>query len=119
MPSKNQHLQKAQHDENFVASLDIHTTPFLDWAVTGLFYAAVHYVEGYLATIGKHSPDHRVRDSAIQRDKKIRGIYDDFNELKNCSINARYYVVPFTPQGLTQNLIPRLNAIKAHILQVI
>lgn len=119
MPSKKDHLGKAQHDEQFVSSLNLSTTPFVDWAVTGLFYAALHYVEAYMATQNRHSPDHRARDSAIHRDSGISSIYDDYNELKNFSINARYYMIKFTEADVTQTLQPRLDAIKAHILPLL
>lgn len=115
MPSKNDHKAKAEHDKEFVDSLDLSTTPYLDWAITGLFYAALHYVEAYFATMKRHSPDHRTRDSAIQRDSRIKTIYDDYNELKNYSINARYYMVRFAEPEVRKNLVPRLDNIRGRI----
>ena len=119
MPQKHEHLTKAKHDEEFVSSLDLSTTPYLDWAITALFYAALHYVEAYFATMKRHSPDHRTRDSAVQRDSRIRGIYDDFNELKNHSINARYYMIRFSESDIRENLLIRLTNIKARILPLL
>ena len=115
MPLKHDHLSKAKHDEEFVASLDLATTPYLDWAITALFYAALHYVEAYFATMKRHSPDHRTRDSAVQRDSRIRGIYSDYSELKNYSINARYYMTPFSESDVRKNLLVRLANIRARI----
>ena len=114
MPTKAEHVRKAEHDETFVSSLDLNSTPYLDWAITALFYSGLHYVEAYFATRGIHSADHRTRDSAIYRDINIRQLYNDYNELKNHSINARYYAVPFTPADVG-NLQPRLVAIKRHV----
>ena len=67
MPSEQEHMDKARHNEAFVQSLGIPTTTFLDWAVTGIFYAALHYVEAFLATQRVHSPSHRSRDAVFGR----------------------------------------------------
>ncbi len=92
-------------------SLDVDTTKFLDWAVTSIFYAGMHYIEAYFATRGVHSSDHRTRDSSVLRDPDLRPLYRDFNELKNHSINARYYMVPFVPSDV-QKLKECLASIK-------
>ena len=112
MPRKEDHLAKARHDEAFASSLPLNTTPYLDWVITALFYAALHYVEAYFATQKIHSADHRARDSAIRRDTKLRAIYVDYSELKNFSINARYYMTSFAPADITKSLRPHLEAIK-------
>lgn len=119
MPKKDDHLTKAEHDEQFVSSFDLQTSPFVDWAITGLFYAALHYVEAFFATKGRHSADHRARDSSIRRDLDLKAIYDDYNELKNFSINARYYMMRFTTADLTGILQPRFQKLKAHIMSLI
>ncbi len=119
MPRKAEHLGKAHHDEQFVSSLDLSTSPFIDWAVTALFYAALHYVEAYFATMNRHSADHRARDSAIRRDANLRKIYNDYSELKNHSINARYYMTPFVEADVTRHLRPRFNALKSYITSLL
>lgn len=119
MPPRDDHRAKAEHDEQFVHSLDLSTTPYLDWAITALFYAALHYVEAYFATMKRHSPDHRTRDSAIQRDSRIRSLYADYNELKNYSINARYYMVPFGESDARNHLLPCLENIRSRVLPLL
>lgn len=74
MPLKSEHLTKAQANEKFADSLDASVYPNADWALTALFYSAVHYVEAYFATKSIHSVDLRARDSAIRRDVKLEGI---------------------------------------------
>ncbi len=118
MPSKDQHVAKANHDEAFVASLDLATTPFCDWAVTALFYAALHYIEAYFATKGAHSLDHRARDSDIQREPAISGLYNDYNELKNMSINARYMTTSFKSTDVMR-LQGKLRVVKNYILNLL
>lgn len=45
MPGPDQHRQQAEHNKAFIRDLDLDTTPYLDWAVTVAFYAALHLVE--------------------------------------------------------------------------
>lgn len=116
MPKKEQHLAIARHNEAFVASFDVATTSYRDWIVTGLFYAALHYVEAYFATQNYHSSDHRTRDTAIARFSETKKIYSDYSELKNHSINARYFGARFAEVDVTTNLLPCLNNIKGHLL---
>lgn len=87
MATKDEHLAKAKHNEAFVAALP---HPFWDWAVTGTFYAALHYVMAFLATKADHPPTHQVRNSHIHRDAKLKPIYVDYRELQNESEDARY-----------------------------
>lgn len=62
MPSENQHLIQARHNEDCVQYL-INASRFNDWAVTGIFYAAVHYVEAAFDAClnGFHTFSHAVR----------------------------------------------------------
>jgi hypothetical protein len=112
MPRQKDHLEKARHNESFVASFDISSTPFLDWAITGMFYSALHYLEAYFAKQGYHSPDHRTRDSTIQRDGNIRHLFVAYSELKNFSINARYSLKQFKASDVTATLQPHLELVK-------
>jgi hypothetical protein len=63
----------------------------LDWAVTLLFYTALHLADAYLCEQDPfYRPgDHGVRDSAIGT--KLRGIYEEYGVLYTCSRWARYY----------------------------
>jgi hypothetical protein len=50
MKTEAEHLQQAQDNERFAdALLQIGTTDSLQWAVTALYYAAVHWGRAYLA----------------------------------------------------------------------
>ena len=49
MPARDNHLHQAQHNEAFVASFNLDSTAYLDWAVTGIFYAALHFYNQYRA----------------------------------------------------------------------
>lgn len=121
MPSKAEHISKAEHNENFATTLnsDGSYPDYRDWVVTAYFYSAVHYVEAYLATLGKHSPDHRIRDADIGSDASLQPIYNDYRALKDDSTNARYSMWNPTPLDVTNGIKPGHEAIKAHLLSII
>lgn len=52
MGNKPGHINKAQHNNNFLNTFIMERTKYLDWAVVGIFYTALHYVDAYLATKG-------------------------------------------------------------------
>jgi hypothetical protein len=116
LPSKAEHLEKAKHNEFFVSTLG---NPFWDWAVTGTFYAALHYIEAYLATKADHPPTHAIRDSHIYRDSFLRVLYVDYRELQGESEDARYMEkLPVTVFGQADvtRLVANLEKIRNHIL---
>jgi hypothetical protein len=116
--TSDQHKQRAEHNEFLRDELD---NPFWDWAVSATFYAAVHYVEAYLAKCNPpvHSRNHDYRDSHILRDAKIRIIYDDYKLLKTESHDARY--LPHIPFGQAdvQRVQAYLTTVKDVILPLI
>lgn len=116
MPTKDEHKAKAGHNENFVASIE---DPYWDWAITGLFYAAVHYVMAFLAKKSVHPVLHQVRNSHVHRDPILNPIYVDYRELQDNSEDARYMervpVTAFTKKDVDR-LSKRLSRIKATII---
>ena len=118
MPTSAQHRTKAENNEFFADELD---NPFWDWAVTGKFYAAVQYVEAYLAKKAPavHSPSHEFRDNQIQRDAALRPIYPDYRELKNESRDARYDASLTFAQADVARLEQNLDNIKKVILPLL
>jgi hypothetical protein len=91
VPTKAQHLQIAQQNEQFFGNLDLASPPGRGWAATAAFYSALHYVEAFFGTQSKHSADHRTRDNNMVQHTETMAIYDEFCELKNISTRARYY----------------------------
>jgi hypothetical protein len=89
LPAFEQHRGKAIHNEDFVKELD---NPYWDWAITASFYAALHYVEGFFARKAPpvHSRNHEIRDDNVQRDPVLKRIYDEYRQLKDDSVAARY-----------------------------
>ena len=52
MPNRSAHLAQAEHNETLYSHLDQSAPTYADWQVTSLFYAALHYVDAYLASSG-------------------------------------------------------------------
>jgi hypothetical protein len=119
MPSKLEHLRKAEHNENFYQSFDFNSTPYLDWVVNGIFYSAVQYIESYLAIQGKQPKTHAERNVDIRDDKKL-GLYifKKYSSLKDDSEGARYYMQKFTP-GEIHLIISQLYDIKDYLKKYI
>jgi hypothetical protein len=113
MPREDEHLQKATHNERFADSLDLSQRSHLEWAITALFYAAVHYIEAYFAKFGFHCPDHTERAREISRDPRIRQAFKDYRELQTLSTAARYSARVFAEREYTLHAKPILQRIKA------
>ncbi len=88
MPSETTHLTQARHNETFFDHIDAGL--FGDWAVTTLFYAALHYVDAYLATQGVHPKGHVFRDMEVVKYGKTRTIHAHYRRLEDRSSDARY-----------------------------
>ena len=115
MPTFEQHIGKAHHNEEFVARIKSDPN-FLDWAVTGYFYAAVHYIESYFAKfLGRHSTDHGERLTTVNRDSILKEIYPAFRSLQDDSEEARYGVFEFTEGDVDNQVKGRLEKIKSRL----
>lgn len=96
-------------------SLSLDTQSKIDWAMVMLFYAAMHYVEAYLARSGVHMRSHTTRDTVMSRDATLRRIYKEYAELKFFAYNARYEFLGFKPADVTENAAPKFAAIKSYL----
>lgn len=94
MGTQKEHISKSNDDEQFALSLDRAIPVQACWIVTILFYAALHQVQAYFARMGQNPTMHTARDSAIQRDAKLKIIYIDYREMETYSRTARYDTVP-------------------------
>ena len=86
---------KAKANEGFAAALDVNNPVACCWAVTVLFYVAVHYVQAYFSSLDRSYSTHTTRAAAIHKDSKIRVAYDNYRELENMSREARYECTNF------------------------
>jgi hypothetical protein len=117
VPSKQQHIAKAEGNLSFATSLSLRNPFNIDWALVSLFYAAMHYVEAYLAAVSNiHSSSHRSRDTTMGREPNLREVYKEYQELKFFGYNARYEMQVFEPQDFDRAL-PRFEEIRARLMK--
>lgn len=81
-----------------------------------MFYAALQYVDAYLATKNIHPPDHGERTKLIHADVKFKPIRWDYRDLKNESRTARYEPPTTFNQGDVNIAQRRLDSIKKELL---
>jgi hypothetical protein len=91
VPSIDAHLEQAQGNQQFYLDVlggENSTSP--EWAMTALFYAAVHYVQaGCIHIDPAKSPwNHETRKAAVK--EHFRGIAAAYSRLYQDSRDARY-----------------------------
>jgi hypothetical protein len=92
MPSRDEHLEKADSSAA-VSELLVEQQASREWAVTVLFYRAVHVVEAWFALRSTHHQSHVQRSRAVYRE--LPDIATDYADLLDASRTARY-----EPNGL-------------------
>lgn len=112
-----EHINKARHNEAFLSQFNLPESDFLDWAVTVISYTALHYVDALLTNNFAVKPkNHAERSSCIHAQPTLRNnIRDDYEDLKNDGIEARYTSKTFTAQEITVHILPSLNKIKGYV----
>lgn len=116
VPTRSEHVAKAEGNASFALSLPLKDQPQIDWALVALFYAAMHYVEAFLAPT-THLKSHESRDKYISRDSHLRGIFKEYSHLKFFGYNARYEVYGFKAAQVTGEAVKDYDAVKAHIVK--
>jgi HEPN domain-containing protein len=117
------YVQQALHNSELAAYLRSDKTPYLDWAVTCLFYSALHYVNAFLAKNHKTIPrrhathgDLTGRSNIVQADPILGQIYGAYRHLEDESRDARYELRKPTPYEYDQHLLSKLTAIRDFIM---
>lgn len=118
MPSVQEHISKARHNEQFLDQLPKLSTPFPDWMISGAFYTALHYVDACLAGRDIHPLTHHLRSGYVGRLRELRAIYPDYRALEDVSRDARYTNNPMTAQHVTSSL-QISSKIKNHVLPLL
>lgn len=116
MPSKGQHSSQAEKNQRFFSQFDLNSTEFLDWMVTGVFYTALHLVDAYFATEGRHLTTHRSRQDAIAKHPVIQGVFEDYRELETTSRDARYNVRQFSTAEVNSLINDEFVSIRGLVL---
>ncbi|HYX53539.1 MAG TPA: hypothetical protein VE783_08805 [Candidatus Limnocylindrales bacterium] len=115
MLDKQGHIQQAKHNEALAQYLE--GAPYPDWRSTAYFYAALHYVQAYFVsrTPPQNFKKHSDRDTAIESDGRIGGIWSDYRSLKDWSQNARYIGRKPSDAEIKNDILKSLAAIKKEI----
>lgn len=85
-----------------------------DWSITILFYAALHYIDAFLAGKNLHPLNHENRDDEIERNGSLTDLYRDYRRLKDLSRAARYEIACYSPETV-EVAKGRLARIKEHL----
>jgi uncharacterized protein (UPF0332 family) len=118
VPTTSEHRARAEQNLRFARSLDLDSTPYLDWVVTAYFYAALHLVDALLYHQERiDPPNHEVRRDFVKTKWYLRGIRDEYRHLKDHSEAARYWLLTFTKPKILREVIPLYEAIESHVLQ--
>lgn len=118
MPSRDEHLSKARKNKEFVESINLDNPTRVGWALTVLFYSALHYIEAYNAKYSCHCKNHQDLNDNIERNPMLTDISDDYLDLANFSWNARYKAVNYTKKEFEEALQYHA-AIEKHITDLI
>lgn len=115
MPDLTEHLAQAARNEALSQQLEVQHP---DWAVTALFYAAVHYVEAYFfdrhtPPQPQHYPTHHRRNVGVA--SRLPSVNNEYQALKTRSQDARYDCIHFTTGDVRHCRQAYLVPIKQHV----
>lgn len=115
MPDVTDHILQARHNEEFYQATDKNV--YSDWAMTAVYYAALHYIDAFLARVNIIDPGgHDVRDQEVRGRAELRAISRLYFRLKSRSRNARYYCTRFHLGELQRSHDEDLADIRNHLL---
>jgi len=81
-----------QAHRNFKVYEDLKAKPYVDWAATALFYAAMHDVNAWLIEKGCGAPtSHRNRETRMTSAGVPLSVFAAYKRLRDVSYTARYY----------------------------
>jgi uncharacterized protein (UPF0332 family) len=114
LPTKGQHLAKAEHNQKLADTLVKGSYP--DWAVTIYFYSALHYVHAVLAVYGQHPESHEATAPLVRRNPVLKKVWAEYRSLQTAARNARYYAAVITNDHL-QDVCNDYNTLKSYLRQ--
>ena len=118
MPSKQDHLIQAEHNEHFFRSFDFATTPFKDWVISGIYYCVLHHIESYLAICNEHPQNNCQRLACFNNHNELDRLFVPFRTLKDASQNARYNLYQFNVGEIESFINSQLNEIRKGIKDI-
>jgi hypothetical protein len=119
LPTRDEHVQKAEGNEAVNDLLDASTQARIDWKLVISFYTAMHYVEAYLAkSLNAHVRSHTARDNYVTREAELRKIRTEYMHLKFYGYNARYEPPQFKAKDV-QDAEGYLTKLKAELIPLL
>jgi len=97
MPTIKQHKTQSAHNEAFFNDVG---DSYQDWALTGLFYSALHLVDAFLCSKNISVENHLTRADYMNRIKELKSLYQDYRILYDYSVNARYKMHTFSTENI-------------------
>ena len=120
MPGSVAHRQRAIENERFATQrLDASLSDDRHWVVTALFYAAVHWVDAYLALSNTHPRNHQQRQSLIRSDPNLHAIHGSYRWLEDRSREARYDLIVFSEQDIQTLLSRQFVPLRDHLKVIV
>jgi len=116
VPTTEQHLTQARNNERLALAWE-ETDP--EWAVTALFYAALHYVDAFFSRyrqinhIPGSFPNHQVRTREVYN--RLNFVYEQYQRLLDRSRDARYDCIRFDARRVQRLRDNDLLQIKQYI----
>lgn len=86
MATPDEHRQQAEHNREFLKTID--KSLFPDWAATVIFYIALHEVQMMLQSKGYDLQNHRDRNRRLR--ESFRDVWRQYSRLYNFSRLSRY-----------------------------
>jgi len=97
MATAPEHKLKALHNEQFLDLYRLGDGPFVDWAVTVLFYCAMHWMRALAAQEGHKIKGYKDEEAVFTGTGVFTPeAYDLYRQLKDDSRDARYEMKPFS-----------------------
>jgi hypothetical protein len=112
VPDKQAHWNRAQHNQEFVASLDLERTLYRDWILVAYFYKALHLVDCFFAARHRHFDNHGERITGVRRSPHLTAVYSDFMYLYDRSRDVRYTCVYPSAEEIRDEIKPRADRIE-------
>jgi uncharacterized protein (UPF0332 family) len=99
LPSVTDHSEQELRNWKFYERIDGQKAVYSEWAMTIIFYAAVHKVQACLEQMGRNPRDHAARQMELRAAGK-KSAADTYLQLYNASRDARYQCHRYTQQNL-------------------
>lgn len=115
MAQRHEHLQRADENEKLARGLFKAGSPICtDWAITLLFYSALHWVDAYLVFTNRRPDNHYDRDTIIESNGSLADIFKPYRRLKDMSEQARYHIACYEQRDWESAHV-LLGKVKEHI----